>query len=255
MESSDRSWLQNANASERPVPAGRRRTIMVTPSGAVVWMLALASGSTDAFCLLHLGGVFASVITGNLVVLAASAVQGLVGPAVGAIAAVGAYALGVFVGSRLVALRRFAPRSVGALNPAAVTTCLVLETILLLGFFIGWFAIEQRPGGASRPALLVLGGAAMGLQSIAVSALGRPGLSTTYLTGALTRIVSTVGEPGWWRRLDWVQIFALVGVILGAACETVLLRYLPWIGPLPGAVLAAAGALNVGLRLRAAPDR
>jgi uncharacterized membrane protein YoaK (UPF0700 family) len=238
-----------------PPPDAAKAERHPTASGAVVWMLALASGSTDAFCLLHLGGVFASIITGNLVVLAASLVQSLVEPTVGAIAAVGAYALGVFVGGRVVALRRSDARPAGARNPTAVTTCLVLETILLLGFSIGWFAIEQRPGGASRPALLMLGGAAMGLQSIAVHALGRPGLSTTYLTGALTRIVSTVGDPGWWRRLDWVQIFALFGVILGAVVETVLLRYLPWIGPLPGAVLAAVAALNVGLRLRAAPAR
>ncbi|MEV0052634.1 YoaK family protein [Saccharopolyspora shandongensis] len=58
--------------------------------------------------MLRFGGVFVSVITGNLVVLAAFAVRGLAGPALNALTSVGAYALGVFAGSRIEA--RLAPQ-------------------------------------------------------------------------------------------------------------------------------------------------
>ena len=210
----------------------------------MVWLLSLAAGGTDALCLLRLGGVFASVITGNLVLLGVSAARSLASPAVRAVVAVGAYVLGTFVGSRLVAPWRHAARSSGT-PLAAARRCLVVETVLLLGLGAGWIATRQRPHGGSELALLALAGAAMGLQSVAVRSLGRPGLSTTYLTGAATRLVSGIGEPGWWRRFDWVQVRALPGVIVGAAAEAALLRYLPWPGPLPAAVLAAAAALAV----------
>jgi uncharacterized membrane protein YoaK (UPF0700 family) len=198
-------------------------------------MLSLAAGSIDAFCLLQLGGVFASVITGNLVVLAASAVRGQAGPVVNALTSVGAYGVGVFAGSRIEA--RLAPAS-------RATTCLALETLVLAVLVAAWFAanLHQADGGP-QPPLLVLAGAAMGLQSVAVRGLGRPGLSTTHLTGALTRIVSSVGESAWSRRLEGVQILALCGLAVGAAVETVFMRCLPWIGPIPAAVVTAAAVL------------
>jgi uncharacterized membrane protein YoaK (UPF0700 family) len=200
-------------------------------------MLSVAAGSTDALCLLHLGGVFASVITGNLVVLAASAVRALAAPTANAAAAVGAYALGVFAGSRVTARR----------TAARPTVCLALETALLVAFVATWLVIGQAlTSDGPRPVPLMLAGGAMGMQSVAVRALGRPGLSTTYLTGALTGLVGLIGEPGWLRRLDRVQILAFGGLIAGAAVETVLMRYAAWVGPLPAAVLAAAALVTTG---------
>ena len=206
-------------------------------------MLSMAAGMTDALCLLRLGGVFASVITGNLVLLAASAVRGLAGPAVHAVTSVGAYAVGVFAGSRLTARRR---------PDAAATICLTLEAVMLVAFVAVWLVTYPRLADSPAAALLVAAGAAMGLQSVAVRALGRSGLSTTYMTGALTRLVSSFGEPNWTRRLDWVQILALGGLVVGAAAETVVTYYLPPIGPLPAAVLALAAVLIVYRQYRSA---
>ncbi|GAA3751286.1 YoaK family protein [Salinactinospora qingdaonensis] len=200
----------------------------------IVVLLSLAAGMTDALCLLHLGGVFASVVTGNLVLVAVSTVHGVADPAARAAISTGAYAAGVFAGSRMVARR----------SPAArPPTCLALETLVLGLFVAGWLGDPHRSNGEGHPALLLAAGAAMGLQGIVVRTLGRPGLSTTYLTGALTRIVSTIGDPSWLRRLDWLQLLALGCLVLGAAVEAVLMRYLPWTGPLPAAVLATAALL------------
>lgn len=210
---------------------------------AVTLLLSVAAGSVDALCLLHLGNVFASVITGNLVLLASSALRGLATPVVNAAAAVGAYALSVFAASRLAAVGRPAARTV---------TSLALEAVLLVAFVAAWLAIGPPASDEFLPALLPLAGAAMGAQSVAVRARGRPGLSTTYLTGALTREVSIIGEPGWTRRLDWVQLLALVGLVVGAVVETVLMRYATWTGPLPAAVLVAVTLLitSRGIRRR-----
>ena len=211
---------------------------------AASWLLSMAAGSTDALCLLYLGGVFASVITGNLVVFAASVVRGQTIATVGAAAEVVAYGLSVFAGSRLVArMRSPGHRERTPPRPTVVTTCLVIETILLLGLCAGWLASGGRPHGGAQPGLLVLAGAAMGMQTIAVRALGRPGLSTTYLTGAATRLVAGIGERDWLRRFDRVQAVALLGLVIGAAVESVLLRYLPLIGVLPAALLAAGTAV------------
>ncbi|MFN2495180.1 MAG: YoaK family protein [Pseudonocardiaceae bacterium] len=228
-------------------PSGADRPPSV---GALVWLLSLAAGSIDALCLLHLGGVFASVITGNLVVLAAAAVTGQVDQLTRCLAAVGSYALGVFMGSRLTAGHRVVSRPAGKPRPKAALYCLAVETTLLVGLCGGWLATQGRPLGASQPVLVTVAGAAMGLHSVAVGALGHRGLSTTYLTGALTRLVSDAGEQGWWRRLDRVQSVALLGMVLGAGIETAFLHRLSWIGPLPAALLTAGAALvSVSVRI------
>ncbi|MGP4017759.1 hypothetical protein [Saccharopolyspora sp. 5N708] len=49
-----------------------------------------------------------------------------------------------------------------------------------------------------------------------------------------------------------MQILAFCGLVVGAAVEAVLIRYLPWIGPLPAAVLAAAAAVLAHPRHRGA---
>ncbi|MEV4758625.1 YoaK family protein [Micromonospora sp. NPDC049559] len=231
---------------------------------AVVVVLSLAAGVTDAISLLHLGGVFSSVITGNLVVLGVSAAGVEVPTLVRVATAVGLYGLGVFAGARLAALRRFAPASGGAPprhggEPAsgaprwrASAACLAVEAVLLAVLWAGWLAAGGAPEGTAQVPLIALAGLAMGVQSVAVQALGRSGLSTTYLTGALTRLVSATVGPGRRHRFDGTQALALAGVVLGAGLAALLARHLHWAGPLPAALLAATAA---GIALTSATRR
>ena len=181
-----------------------------------VILLSLAAGVTDAIALLQLGGIFASVITGNLVVLAASATGVEVPTLVRVVVAVGVYALGVFAGVRLVALRRYAPPPGVRGRPRAAGVCLAVEVVLLAAFWVGWLAARGAPTGDVQIPLIALASLAMGVQTVAVQALGQPNLSTTYLTGALTRLIGAFGTPDWRRQFDRVQALALIGVLVGA---------------------------------------
>ncbi|RKR89633.1 uncharacterized membrane protein YoaK (UPF0700 family) [Micromonospora pisi] len=203
------------------------------PFTATVVLLSLAAGGTDAISLLHLGGTFSSVVTGNIVVLGASATGLEVATLVRVVAAIGCYGLGVFAGARLTALPRYATPPGPRWRPRAAITCLVIEALLLVAFWVGWLAAHGAPRGDVQLPLIALAGLAMGVQSVAVRALGRANLSTTYLTGSLTRIVSAIGTPNWRRQFDGVQALALVGVLIGAGIAALVTEFLPWAGPLP----------------------
>ncbi|MEV4626472.1 YoaK family protein [Micromonospora sp. NPDC049523] len=230
-----------------PADAGTARS-RPAPVVAVV-LLSLAAGATDAISLLHLGGIFSSVVTGNIVVLGAAAAGVELPTLVRVLVAVGLYGVGVFVGARLAALPRYAASPGLRWHPRAALGCLAVEVVLLAAFWAGWLAAGGAPTGDVQVPLIALAGLAMGLQAVAVRALGRAELSTTYLTGSLTRIIASIGTPGWRRRFDGVQAWALGGVLIGAGIAAVVVRYLPWAGPLP-AVLCTVTAGVVVLRMR-----
>lgn len=73
-----------------------RRTGRLT---AAIVLLALGSGALDAFSFAGLGAVFASVMTGNLVLLGVSVVHAHLDAAVAAVSAITAYVAGVLAAS------------------------------------------------------------------------------------------------------------------------------------------------------------
>lgn len=221
------------------------------PRAALVIVLSLAAGVTDAVTFLYLGGVFTSVITGTLVVLGISLAHASEPTVVRALVAVGVYVLGVFAGSRLAALSRSRAGGDRRRRLRAAMTCLTVETVLLSAMWASWLAGYHEPAGHSQIPPLALAGLAMGMQSAAMQALGHPGLATTYLTGATTQLVSGIGGRGWRARFDGIQALALVGVVAGAGVAALLVHHLSWIGPLPAAVLAAASVLLARSQLHA----
>ena len=94
--------------------------------------------------------------------------------------------------------------------------------------------VDARPVGWARLALL--GGIAlsMGSQSAAARQLGSPHVGTTYLTGTLTSLVSSLAGR---HRPDAESVAVLVAVIAGAAAGAGLLEAAPITVPL----LALAG--------------
>src|SRR3954469_9404100 len=62
---------------------------------AAVLLLALSSGAVDAMSFVALGAVFASVMTGNLVLLGIAVVHARLDPALSAASAIVAYTAGV----------------------------------------------------------------------------------------------------------------------------------------------------------------
>ncbi len=106
---------------------------------------------------------------------------------------------------------------------------------MLLGVAAG------RPAAGARLGLLALAAATMGVQSAAVRRLGE--LSTTYLTGTLTALLTALAarrRPANWRR-DVTALFALViGAGLGALTAVGDPILLPIVILTPLAVVTAA---------------
>ncbi|MER6617704.1 YoaK family protein [Streptomyces xantholiticus] len=197
---------------------------------AVFILLTLVSGALNAISFMALGGVFVSVMTANLA---------LVGIAVGgfdlrlagnSVVALVGYVAGVLLGARVwercERSRRSGPR-----------TLLIGELVLLCAVLTGWLVTD---GGPPSPLQIVLLGAAalaMGCQGAMIRGAGPPGLSTTYMTGLLTALLTDVLAG---RRPDWNKAALLAAIPVGAALGALVV------------VTARAGALLLPVVLLAA---
>lgn len=188
-------------------------------------LLALATGATDATAFERLGHVFASVITGNLVLLGVSAVRGDGQLALFSGCALGAYALGV-----LLAAPRRAEQAEPEPNwPASATVALAVDLAFLVVFAIGWELAGDHPGRTVQALLLAAVAAAMGVQSTAVRRLGS--MSTTYLTSTLTGLIEALAARRWSQEhLRSLGILAMA--VVGAAAATALIAHVRMLLPL-----------------------
>ncbi len=210
----------------------------------VAAVLTFGTGVLDVTTLTHLGGVFASVMTGNLALtglgfarldaaLLTHTAVGLVG-----------YVFGVAAGTRITGRRG----SDGSSWPRSVTAALAVQLGVLLGFAVGWEATGTAPAGTGQLALLGAAAAAMGLQSAAMRGLGVT-VATTYLTGTLTGVIAALtGSPR--TRTDRAAVAALIALIGGAACGALVLSTVPAAVPLFMLVPVAAVAATAGYQHR-----
>ena len=198
---------------------------------ALVAVLAMTAGATDAISFLGLGGVFSSVMTANMVLLGLSA-RDLSGP----LALHTAAALAGYIAGALAASRATAP---AARRPAPVFAVLVAEGIVLACVAAGWEIDGAHPSGAAQVALLAGAAAAMGIQAAAVRALAIPGITTTYMTGMLTGILADLAAPA--GPAVGSRLRLLATLIAGAVAGGITYAQAPRIAPLiPLAVLACA---------------
>lgn len=187
-------------------------------------LLTVGTGATDVASFTRLGGVFTSVITGNLVLFGLSAARVSAGLAEHAAVSVGGYVLGVAIGARVIALApRHGRAEVNEDWPAMVTAALTVEFTLLAVLSAGWELTGTRPAGAVQFLLLAVAATAMGVQSAAVRGLGRGDFSTTYLTGTLTGVVAALVTPGKRTWPGWRQAGPLLALAAGALMSGVLI--------------------------------
>jgi uncharacterized membrane protein YoaK (UPF0700 family) len=214
----------------------------------LVVLLTITTGCADAVCFLHLGRVFGSVITGNLVLLGISAGKGTAAIAESAGIALGGYAAGVAVAAPIAREHvrdhdaRMPPAR--AIWPVRVTICLAGEFAVLAAFSAGWDGVAGKPGPVARMVLLAVVAAAMGMQSAAVRRLGQ--ISTTYLTSTLTGVIAALATgrlpEGLARSLG-----VLVAMVAGAVASAVTVSTVP--GLLPLVILAPLGLVIAGSRI------
>ncbi|MFF9077479.1 MULTISPECIES: YoaK family protein [unclassified Streptomyces] len=195
-------------------------------------LLSAASGATDAFAFVCLGQVFAGVMTGNLVLLGASAVGvGEHGVALGVITALVSYGSGVACGAWLTTRLRW---------PLPMT--LLVEVVLLTAGAALWGAGPLTSAGG-RVGPLVLVAAAMGVQGRVLTT------PTNYFTGTLTSLVGRAASRSWRREDRWVA-GRLAAVVVGAAVTALAVRLRPEAAALVAVVPAACALL-----IEAAPRR
>jgi uncharacterized membrane protein YoaK (UPF0700 family) len=186
--------------------------------------LTFAAGSVDAVALLRLD-VFTAVMTGNIVLLGLAVGQGSFGNALRSIIALVAYGVGVIVGARIVGAvvieTHWSPK---------VTRALAVEWVLQLAFLIGWFITGANPDGVSAATLIALSGVAMGIQAATARALA-PGMSTTYVTGTLTGLLSELSALGSVSGDRRRRASIVVALALGAVAGALVLSAVPLLAP------------------------
>nr|WP_234389165.1 YoaK family protein [Streptomyces sp. CS149] len=191
---------------------------------AALFLLSAASGAADAFVFLCVGQVFAGVMTGNLVLLGASAAgAGEDGVALKVAVALGAYFCGVAAGALMAGRRGY-----------RVPVLLGVEVVLLGAAAVLW-----------GPGLVTSYGERLGLLALVAVAMGVQGrvrvTPTNYFTGTLTSLAGRVALRELRAGDGWV-LGRLAAVVAGAAVAALAERW--WSpGAALGAVVMAAGAL------------
>lgn len=209
--------------------------------GAVTVALTAAAGSLDAVTFFAFNEVFASTMTGNLILLGLDVGRGRWFQALEALVAIGGYSAGLIVGTLACGLimRRLPWRN-------AVGVALTVEFAILVLVGIGWYGLSDPEDSTVRAILLVIGAAvAMGVQAAALRYVGPTGTPTNFLTGTVTNWVSGMVElhkPSW----DGNSALRIATVAVSAAAGAfVQLRAPDFTYLIPVAMVALAIVLMV----------
>jgi uncharacterized membrane protein YoaK (UPF0700 family) len=111
--------------------------------------------------------------------------------------------------------------------PGHVSWALFTEFVLLAGAAAGWESTGARPRGWAEFVLLAVMAAAMGMQSATVNEMGFSNLSTTFLTGTLTWLVSSLVDPEKEISDGPRRVGVLTGLAVGAGLSGLLLANAP----------------------------
>jgi uncharacterized membrane protein YoaK (UPF0700 family) len=226
-----------AAAANRAGPAPPGPLIIATA-------LTLATGTTNAISFFGLGGVFTSVMTGNLVLLGLSIGRYDLPLAANATGAIVGFIVGVLAGSKVIGSARPGHPRWGM----RVAIVLGAELILFAWMLGDWAVLSGPPTGSMRFAHGAIAAVAMGAQSAVIRTFGIPGLSTTFFTGTLTGVVAGLVTE---HRVQWDNILLLATVVVGAAAGGwTVVHATPAAPALPTALLAFALAVLGPLAVR-----
>ena len=181
--------------------------------------LTFGSGAADVASFTQLGGVFTSVMTGNIVLWGLAAARGSLTLASHTAVSIGGYIVGVAGGTWIARRAKTSSASAeqnGVLS-AHVLWVLLAELTLLAGWTAGWEVSGASPAGWAQFSLLATLAAAMGMQSSAVNDMGLAQVSTTYLTGTLTGLVTSLTSPGQDTPHGLRRFGVLIGLVAGAS--------------------------------------
>ena len=241
--------------------------------------LTFASGAADVASFTRLGGVFTSVMTGNIVLWGLAVARGSATLAFHTTVSIAGYITGVAGGTWIahgVKTGSLAVKGTDSdsdsdsdsgsdsdsadaerLLPGHVLSVLFAELTLLGGFAVGWEVSGARPAGWAQFSLLATLTAAMGMQSFAVNNMGLTEVSTTYLTGTLTGLVSSLASSGKSTPHGVRRFGVLIGLVAGASLSGLLVATaadgVPAL-PLAALITTIVAATRPGLRSSAAKE-
>jgi uncharacterized membrane protein YoaK (UPF0700 family) len=212
----------------------------------VVVVLGAAAGASDAVTFLG-GQVFASVMTGNLVLVGVSASSRNGSLALHAGLALAGYAAGALMGTW-----RCRPTPSPTWPPGTLTV-LAVELAGLVAVAVARGVTVGTVPAALESVMVAVAAAAMGLQSaVGRAAPARP-RSTTYLTGALTEVLASV-TAGRGLAGDGATLAILGAAVLGAGGAAALAVFEPRVAPLLAVTLVTVALLVVMGERGRSPD-
>ena len=213
-------------------PPGRGGTFR---TDTALILLTVTAGITDAISFLGLGGVFTANMTGNLVLVGMAATSDeswqevLRGDVLRCTASFAGFALGMLAGFRLLRTR-----------PAGSARVLAVGLALHVLFLAGWAATDAAPGTAAGAGLIAASATAMGVQTAAARGLDRAGITTTFVTGTLTSLISGLAQGD--RKHAGLRTAILAALLAGGLVGGLLLAYAPRTAAVP-LLVATAGAM------------
>jgi uncharacterized membrane protein YoaK (UPF0700 family) len=234
------------------------RAMNTWPRQQIMTVIAIAltfgSGAMDVASFTRLGDVFTSVMTGNIVLWGLAAASRSVSLASHTAVSIAGYITGVMLGTWVAHGFKSHEEHQQRVLSDHVLWALLTELVLLAGFTGGWEATGARPSGWEQFCLLAVAASAMGVQSSSVRDMGIADVSTTYLTGTLTGLVSSLASPGKDTPHGVRRFGVLFGLLAGALLSGLLLATgADGVPVLPLAALLLA--LLLGTRPRDAEDR
>jgi uncharacterized membrane protein YoaK (UPF0700 family) len=220
---------------------------------AIAIALTFASGAADVTSFTRLGNVFTSVMTGNIVLWGLAVARGSLTLFSHTAVSIAGYITGVAAATLIAHRVKTIGIGAAALLDAHVIWVLRTELTLLAGFAVGWEVSGATPAGWAQFCLLATLAAAMGMQSAAVNDMGLAQVSTTFLTGTLTGLVSSLVSPGKKTPHRLRRYGVLAGLAAGASLGGLLVATAPDAVPaLPLAALITT--LFLAARAAASPD-
>ncbi len=198
------------------------------PRQQILTLIAIAltfgSGAMDVASFTRLGAVFTSVMTGNIVLGGLAVALRSLSLASHTAVSIAGYIAGVAAGTWVAhGFKAAGPAKPdddedrASVLPAHVNWALFAELVLLAGFTVGWELTGSRPTGWAQFCLLAVAAAAMGVQSSSVNEMGLTSVSTTFLTGTLTGLVSSLVSPGQDTPYGLRRFGVLIGLAAGAS--------------------------------------
>ncbi|SDY68471.1 YoaK family protein [Herbiconiux ginsengi] len=202
-------------------------------STIIALVLSFAAGATDAFAFLLLGGVFTANMTGNLVLAGLTERPNYPSMIVGVIVAIIAFVIGLSIA---LAIARPSP------GPRRLTAVLALGLAAQVAVLIGWVLAPDRSSMVDQAPLIALSGFAMAMQTgVSKRIESRSGVSTTYVTGTITNLVSDFVDKN--EQAGVTRIGVIVALVAGALCGSLLIGIDTTLGAVLPIVPATVGLL------------